>query len=120
MDIAASIQKVTSTIMAKMANHVKEITGFDNLCLAGGVALNCVGNGELLKQQYYKKIWVQPASGDAGGAIGAALLAWHKLYGKERTSKKISDGMQGAYLGPSFTREETKKGFVNINPFSNY
>ena len=89
MDIAASIQKVTEEIMLRMARHVHKVTGQDKLCLAGGVALNCVGNGRILREGPFKEIWIQPASGDAGGALGAALLVWYKYLGNKRVKPMI-------------------------------
>ncbi len=101
MDIAASIQAVTEEVMVKTAVHVHRVTGQDNLCLAGGVALNCVGNGKILKQTPFKHIWVQPAAGDAGGALGAALFTWHQHLNQARQSDNIHDHQQGSWLGPS-------------------
>ncbi|MFH1507999.1 MAG: carbamoyltransferase [Candidatus Omnitrophota bacterium] len=103
MDIAASIQKVTEEIMLRMVRYVHKITGQDKLCLAGGVALNCVGNGRILREGPFKEIWIQPAAGDAGGALGGALLAWHKYLGHERTSDDKKDKQKASLLGPSFT-----------------
>jgi carbamoyltransferase len=113
MDIAASIQKVTEDVMIKLAKHVKAITGSENLCLAGGVALNCVANGKILKEKIFKNIWIQPASGDAGGSLGAALLAAYKHYGFKR-NKTVSgpDLQKGSYLGPSFSQNEIE-AFLN-------
>src|SRR5947207_14555014 len=106
MDIAASIQMVTEEIMLRMARHVHRETGMENLCLAGGVALNCVGNGRILREGPFKRLWIQPAAGDAGGALGVAQLVWHR-YGKHsRTVVPGRDGMKGAYLGPAFAPEE--------------
>jgi carbamoyltransferase len=102
MDIAASIQKVTEDIMLKMAHHVHKTTGQDNLCLAGGVALNCVGNGKILREGPFKNIWVQPASGDAGGALGAALIGWYRYLGKERTADGVHDKQKASLLGPFY------------------
>jgi carbamoyltransferase len=99
MDLAASIQVVTEEIMLKMARHAHQLTGMKHLCLAGGVALNCVGNGRLLREGPFEDIWVQPASGDAGGALGAALFTWYQLLEKPRTAK-AEDFMEGSYLGP--------------------
>lgn len=103
MDIAASIQKVTEEIMLRMSRHVHEATGMENLCLAGGVALNCVGNGKILRDGPFKRIWVQPASGDAGGAMGAALLAWYKYLGNKRDSDGKRDRQQASLLGPGYS-----------------
>jgi carbamoyltransferase len=99
MDLAASVQAVTEEIMLKMARHAHQLTGMKYLCLAGGVALNCVGNGKLLREGPFEDIWVQPASGDAGGALGAALFTWYQLLEKPRTAK-AEDMMRGSYLGP--------------------
>lgn len=101
MDIASSIQKVTEEIVLKIARGVHKELGLDNLCLAGGVALNCVSNGRLLREGPFKDIWVQPAAGDAGGALGAALSVWHEYLDKPR-NVNVNDSMQGAYLGPCF------------------
>ena len=112
MDLAASIQVVTEEIILKMAEHAHRLTGMKHLCLAGGVALNCVGNGKLLREGPFQDIWVQPASGDAGGALGAALFTWHQLLEKPRTAR-AEDSMQGSYLGPEpedhFTRAFLQK-----------
>ncbi|MBI4516776.1 MAG: carbamoyltransferase [Deltaproteobacteria bacterium] len=102
MDLAASIQKVTEEIMLRMARHVHRETGMENLCLAGGVALNCVGNGRLLREGPFKRLWIQPAAGDAGGAVGVALAIWHKVLGNARRPNAAGDGMHGSYLGPAF------------------
>ena len=99
MDLAASVQAVTEEIMLKMARHAHTLTGMRHLCLAGGVALNCVGNGKLLREGPFEDIWVQPASGDAGGALGAALFTWYQLLEKPRKAKP-EDLMEGSYLGP--------------------
>ncbi|MFM7292334.1 MAG: carbamoyltransferase [Planctomycetia bacterium] len=108
MDIAASIQEVTEEIMLRCARFAHaHCGGVDNLVMAGGVALNCVGNGRLLREGPFKSIWIQPAAGDAGGAIGAALLVWHQLLGKSR-QPVATDSMQGGFLGPSFTSESVR------------
>tara|TARA_B100000212_G_scaffold342416_1_gene329453 strand:- start:6093 stop:7925 length:1833 start_codon:yes stop_codon:yes gene_type:complete len=111
MDVAASIQEVTEEIIIKITKHLRDITGFDNLCLAGGVALNCVANGKILKESGFKKLWIQPAAGDAGNALGAALSY---LYLKKKIDRKIinEDSMNSAYLGPSFTNDQIKE-FLN-------
>ncbi|MBU1692466.1 MAG: carbamoyltransferase [Verrucomicrobia bacterium] len=106
MDIAASIQKVTEEIVLRMARHAHQITGEKYLCLAGGVALNCVANGHLLREGPFEDIWIQPAAGDAGGAVGAALLIWHMVHDQPRTTDGRRDKMKGAYLGPSFSDDE--------------
>ena len=108
MDIAASLQKVTEEIMIKMARHIRELTGMKNLCLAGGVALNCVGNGKILKEKIFDRVWVQPAAGDAGGALGVALSIWHQMLGNERLTNG-KDSMRGAFLGPKFENDEIRK-----------
>lgn len=99
-DLAASIQQVTETVMLRMAAHLHARTGSRNLCLAGGVALNCVGNGRLLRESPFERIWIQPAAGDAGGALGAALFVWHQLLGRERVPGR-PDGQAGSLLGPA-------------------
>ena len=104
MDIAASIQKVTEEVMLRMASHVHETTGMTKACLAGGVALNCVGNGRILNEGPFDEIWIQPAAGDAGGALGVALFIWHQLLGNERRPS-LPDGQHGSLLGPQFDRE---------------
>jgi len=101
MDVAASIQQVTEEIMLKTANHIHKVTGQENLCLAGGVALNCVGNGRIMREGPFKNIWIQPASGDAGGALGAALTIWYKYLDNSRKANK-EDAMQGSLLGPGY------------------
>ena len=102
MDLAASVQAVTEAILLKMARHVHALTGQANLCLAGGVALNCVANGKLLREGPFEHLWVQPASGDAGGALGVALLIHHQLLGNDRTPFH-PDGQSGSLLGPSYS-----------------
>jgi carbamoyltransferase len=102
MDIAASIQKVAEEIVLKTAVYVHKVTGQDKLCLAGGVALNCVGNGRILREGPFKEIWIQPASGDAGGALGAAFLAWYKYLGKDRYSDGAHDRQKASFLGPAY------------------
>jgi carbamoyltransferase len=108
MDLARSVQEVTELCMLKMARHVRRETGEQNLCLAGGVALNCVGNGRILREGLFKNIWVQPASGDAGGALGAAVSVWHQYLGQPRHGSS-RDRMQGAYLGPEYSDDEIGK-----------
>ncbi|HQQ75529.1 MAG TPA: carbamoyltransferase [Pseudomonadales bacterium] len=107
MDIARSIQVVTEEIVLKLARTVQKELGVDKLCLAGGVALNCVSNGRLLREGPFSEIWVQPAAGDAGGALGAALAIWYQYLGKPRTALP-GDAMQGGYLGPRFSDAEIK------------
>jgi len=106
MDLARSIQVVTEEIVLRMARHLHRLTGEKFLCLAGGVALNCVANGRVLREGPYQDIWIQPAAGDAGGALGAAYVVWHHILGREREADDRSDRMQGAYLGPAFPEEE--------------
>ena len=113
MDIAASLQEVTEEIMLKMARHIRYLTKMKNLCLAGGVALNCVGNGKILKEKIFEKIWVQPAAGDAGGALGVALCIWHQIIGNNRLTNG-KDTMRGSYLGPHFKESEIKN-FLDSN-----
>ena len=104
MDLARSIQAVTEEVMLKLARHAREVTGKPNLCMAGGVALNCVANGKILREKIFDKIWIQPAAGDAGGALGAALAVWHMDKKKPQPRTVIHpDSMQGAYLGPEFS-----------------
>jgi carbamoyltransferase len=105
MDLAASVQVVTEEIMLRMARHVQRETGMENLCLAGGVALNCVGNGRLLREGPFKRLWIQPAAGDAGGALGVALAIYHKVLGNARRTRPL-DAMKGSYLGPAFADDE--------------
>jgi carbamoyltransferase len=107
MDVAASIQKVTEEVMLRLARTIRAETGADNLCLAGGVALNCVANGRLLRESGFRDIWIQPAAGDAGGAIGAALAAWHDYFDGTRVINS-RDSMRGAYLGPRSSNDEAR------------
>ncbi|MEE2665557.1 MAG: carbamoyltransferase [Myxococcota bacterium] len=107
MDIAASIQVVTEEIVLRIARHAHEKTGMKNLCLAGGVALNCVANGRILREGPFDEIWIQPAAGDAGGALGAALFVWHQLLDNPRDPGG-RDAMQGALLGPQYGRDEIR------------
>jgi carbamoyltransferase len=108
MDLAASIQQVTEEVVLLLGKTVREETGCEYLCLAGGVALNCVSNGILLRSGIFKDIWIQPAAGDAGGALGAALTSWHNKHGGARIVEK-GDSMRGSYLGPRFNREEIRQ-----------
>jgi carbamoyltransferase len=118
MDIAASIQKVTEEIMLRMSRHAYKITGKDKLCLAGGVALNCVGNGRILREGPFREIWIQPASGDAGGALGAAFLVWHKYLGNQRRSDERHDQQKASLLGPIYSDEEIRQFLEKKNiPF---
>ena len=113
MDIASSIQKVTEDIMIKLARSAKQKYNLPNLCLAGGVALNCVANGKILKEKIFDKVWVQPASGDAGGSLGAALALWHI---EENNPRKINsnDSMKGSYLGPEYSQNAIEKELKSI------
>jgi carbamoyltransferase len=125
LDLARSIQEVCEEVMLKMSRHVHAQTGLDRLCLAGGVALNCVGNGRILRETPFEDIWIQPAAGDAGGALGVALSVWHRFLGNPRESHekrgtwtlpsapepKYADGMSGAYLGPRFKDDEVQAFF---------
>jgi carbamoyltransferase len=116
MDIAASIQEVTEEIVLKMINHVYREMGQSNLCLAGGVALNCVANGRVLREGPFKNIWIQPAAGDAGGALGAALSVWHRFLGEDRMADEDKDKQQGSYLGPVYPNEKVKE-FLESNRY---
>ncbi len=111
MDLARSVQEVTEEIMLRMTRHVKKETAQDNLVLAGGVALNCVGNGRVLREGPFKNIWIQPAAGDAGGALGAALYTWHTYLGNERTAHGEKDSQFGSYLGPVYSDDEIEHYF---------
>ena len=113
MDIASSIQSVTEEIIMRLVKFISKEYGNDNLCMAGGVALNCVANGKILREKIFKNIWIQPAAGDAGGALGAALALWYKEFKNER-SPKAEDEMRGSYLGPSFDDDEIEKNLTNL------
>ncbi len=120
MDLAASIQVVTEDIVLKLSKSLRKETGIKNLCLAGGVALNCVANGRLLREKIFDEIWIQPASGDAGSALGAALVVWHQHLEQVRVVNK-NDSMKGTYLGPNFGNDEITKYLEEINaPFHMY
>jgi carbamoyltransferase len=108
MDLARSIQDVTEEVMLRTARHVHAVTGKKNLCLAGGVALNCVGNGRILREGPFEKIWIQPAAGDAGGALGAALFVWHQYLGNGREAGGSADRQNGSYLGPAFSGDQVR------------
>ncbi len=107
MDLAASVQKVVEDIMLKVANHAHAVTGLNHLCMAGGVALNCVGNGRILRETPFSKIWIQPASGDAGGALGSALFTWYQIMGNPRKVRK-QDAQKGSFIGPSFSESKIR------------
>src|SRR5215472_6427742 len=109
MDIAASVQAVVEDAVLKLARGLGPENGEKNLCLAGGVALNCVGNGKVLRDGCFERIWIQPAAGDAGGSIGAALAAYHQHFVRPRHKNGFLDGMRGAYLGPEFSQTEIEK-----------
>ena len=113
MDIASSIQKVTEEIMIKLAKSIRDEYGIKNLCLAGGVALNCVANGKILQEKIFENIWIQPAAGDAGGSLGAALALWHIEQGNNRIINP-SDDMDGSYLGPEFTQEQIESELKTV------
>jgi len=112
MDIASSIQKVTEDIMIKLAKSIRKEYNIKNLCLAGGVALNCVANGKILEEKIFDKIWIQPAAGDAGGSLGAALALWHIEQNQTRTVN-TNDNMKGSYLGPEFDQDEIERELKN-------
>ena len=121
MDFAASIQKVTEDIMIKMVRNVKKETGQRYLCLAGGVALNCVANGKIMKSAIFDDLWIQPAAGDSGGALGAALLTWHKVLNGKRVVVRGRDAQKGSYLGPDFKDNEIETFLKKKNiPFQIY
>ena len=115
MDIAASIQKVTEEVVLKLARTVRKELDEENLCLAGGVALNCVANGKLLREKVFDNIWIQPAAGDAGGAVGAALACWYQYHDKPRALNGSGDAMRGAYLGPSYAAEDVETALAGMN-----
>ena len=108
MDLACSIQEVTDEVIRRTARHIRKETGQRNLCLAGGVALNCVASGSLLRERIFDRIWIQPAAGDAGGALGAALFAWHQILNKERKTDDVNDSQRGSYLGPGYGNNEIR------------
>jgi carbamoyltransferase len=114
MDLAASVQAALEEAVTRMTRALGAETGMKNLCLAGGVALNCVANGKVLREGHFERIWVQPASGDAGGSLGAALAAYHLFKGQPRTARKCCDNMQGANLGPEFSQQEIEARLTAI------
>jgi carbamoyltransferase len=120
MDIAASIQKVTETIILKICNFYQKKYNQKNLCLAGGVALNCVANGKILKSEIFKDIWIQPAAGDAGGSLGAALTIWYDKLENIRKTKSGIDSMKGSFLGPSYSNDEIKIDLDDIQAKYDY
>ncbi len=113
MDMAASIQAVTEEVMLRTVRHVHRQTGMKNLCLAGGVALNCVANGRILREGPFERIWIQPAAGDAGGALGTALFAWHQLLGNERKAEP-GDSQQGSLLGPAYSNSHIRRTLDSV------
>ena len=115
MDLARSIQEVAEEVMLRMARHARALTGLKNLCLAGGVALNCVGNGKLLREGIFDRIWIQPAAGDAGGALGTAALIWFQYLNNERKAPAGGDSLKGSFLGPEFNEEAIGK-FIRSRP----
>ena len=120
MNLAASIQVVTEEIVLKLAKSLREDTSIKNICLAGGVALNCVANGKLMQEKIFDNIWIQPASGDAGSALGAALVGWHQHQEQERVVNS-SDSMKGTYLGPEFSNVDIINYLEQIKaPFQTY
>ena len=114
MNIASSIQVVIEEIIIKIAKNIKKETGLDNLCLAGGVALNCVANGKLVNEKIFKNMWIQPASGDAGGALGAALAVYYLMLGKKRIIDENRDSMKGSFLGPSYSDNEIENTLLKL------
>lgn len=113
MDLAHSVQVVTEEIMLRMARHIHNVTGQKRLCLAGGVALNCVGNGRILREGPFEEVWVQPAASDAGGALGAALVGWYRYLGKERTVDGKKDSQKASLLGPSYSDTDVEEALKN-------
>ena len=113
MDLARSVQVVCEEVMLRMVRTLHRETGMDNLCLAGGVALNCVANGRILREGPFRRLWIQPAAGDAGGALGVAQLIWHRYCKQTRSVAPRRDGMQGAYLGPAFSPQEIEAYLVS-------
>ena len=113
MDIASSIQKVTEEVMINLAKSIRKEYNINNLCLAGGVALNCVANGKILKEKIFENIWIQPAAGDAGGSLGAALASWHIDQGNKRLVNS-NDDMKGSYLGTEFNQDEIEKELKTV------
>jgi len=121
MDLARSVQDATEEVMLRQARFIRKETGEKNLCLAGGVALNCVGNGKILKEKIFDRIWIQPAAGDAGGALGAALFGWHQVLDKPRYPNGQKDSQRGSYLGPRYSNLEIEKFLTEKNvPYHRY
>ncbi len=115
MDLAASIQKACEEVMLRMARHARKVTGSKNLCLSGGVVLNCVGNGKILAEKIFDNIWIQPAAGDAGSALGAALFAWYQYLDNPRTPMNGTDSQSASLLGPSFSDEEIEAALKELD-----
>jgi carbamoyltransferase len=115
MDLARSVQDVTEEVMLRCARHIKKETGMTKLCLAGGVALNCVANGKILRENIFDDIWIQPAAGDAGGALGAALFTWYQYLNNDRTADDKNDSQFGSYLGPDYSESGSVKEFIEKN-----
>ena len=115
MDLACSVQEVTEEVMLRLVRSLHRETGLENLCLAGGVALNCVSNGRILREGPFKRLWIQPSAGDAGGAVGAALTAWHKLDNQPRLRDGSKDSMSGSFLGPVYTNDEIERMLKSRN-----
>lgn len=115
MDLARSIQEVVEECMLRQARYLHKVTGLENLCLAGGVALNCVGNGRVLREGPFKRLWIQPAAGDAGGALGAALCVWHGYLKNERKVNPERDSQSSSLLGPSYSNTEVKQALDKLN-----
>jgi carbamoyltransferase len=113
MDLARSIQEVTEEVVLRLVRNLRREIGVENLCLAGGVALNCVANGRILREAPFKGLWIQPSAGDAGGAVGAALTAWYQLESQSRSPDGSNDAMHGSFLGPSYTNEEIEQFLFN-------
>ena len=120
MNMALAIQVVTEDIVLRLARTTKELTGCNNLVMAGGVALNSVANGKILAEKLFDDIWIQPAAGDAGGAVGAALTAWHIWKNKERKTLSFPDAMKGAYLGPEYSNRQIEMTSKKYNAVSDY
>ena len=114
MDLAASIQQVIEKIVLKLVSSIQKETQIKNLCLAGGVALNCVANGKIVKDKIFENVWVQPASGDAGGSLGAAMAFWYQELSKSRSINKTKDNMKGSYLGPQFDEKAIEKSLNKL------
>ena len=115
MDVAASIQAVIEEIIIKLTTSLSKENKSKNLCMAGGVALNCVANGKIIKNNLFENIWIQPAAGDAGGSLGAALAFWYKELGKKRILESGEDQMRGSYLGPSFDNTQIEQTLNSLN-----